>query len=69
MEIIAYAKDGGERVLIGTFDSIETIHDEVEIKLEDLGLGHWINSQSLKRPIYIIFGTEEYKLIWGMDRK
>ncbi|MGJ0714428.1 hypothetical protein [Enterococcus raffinosus] len=68
MEIIAYVKDYGEKIFIGTFESLENIHDEVEIKMDDLGLSYMITGGQLKRPIYIVQGTNEYKLIWGSNR-
>lgn len=68
MEIIAYVKDYGEKIFIGTFESMENIHDEVEVKMDDLGLSYMITGGQLKRPIYIVQGTNEYKLIWGSNR-
>lgn len=68
MEIIAYVKDCGEKVLIGTFGSLENIHEEVEIKMGELGLSYMITGGQAKRPIYIVQGANEYKLIWGSNR-
>lgn len=68
MEIVAYFKDCGDKVLIGTFESLENIHDEVEIKMDDLGLSYMIAGGNTKSPIYIVQGTNEYKLIWGANR-
>lgn len=69
MEIIAYAKDCGEKVFIGTFESLDVIHDQVEMKLEELGLRHWVSSKNFKPSIYIVQGYREFKLVWGMNRK
>lgn len=68
MEIIAYVKDCGEKILIGTFESLENIHDEIEIKMNDLGLNYMITGGQMRRPVYIVQGTNEYKLIWGSNR-
>ncbi|HFE9852761.1 TPA: hypothetical protein ACGBG5_003273 [Enterococcus faecalis] len=68
MEIIAYVKDCGEKIFVGTFESLENIHDEVEIKLDDIGLSYMITVGQLKRPVYIVQGANEYKLIWGSKR-
>lgn len=62
MEIIAYARDGGDKILIGTFESIENIHDEVEMKLEELDLRFLM---SRNHRIYIVHGINEYRLAWG----
>jgi hypothetical protein len=65
MEIIAYIKDCGEKIFIGTFESLDYIHEEIEMKIDELGLSHFINNTQLRRPIYIVQGSSEYKLIWG----
>lgn len=69
MGILAYMKDCGEKIFIGTFESLENIHDEVEIKMDDLGLSYMITGGNAKSPIYIVQGTNEYKLIWGSNKK
>ncbi|MGM0238388.1 hypothetical protein [Enterococcus sp. AZ103] len=68
MQVIAYVKDCGEKILIGTFDSLENIHDEVEMKMHELGLSYMIESKQAKRPVYIVQGFSEYKLVWGTNR-
>nr|DAX04334.1 MAG TPA: Protein PrgH, CELL INVASION [Bacteriophage sp.] len=67
MEIIAYVKDYGEKILIGTFDSLDDIHDEVESRMDELGL-QYLTSGRTHRPVYIVQGANEYKLIWGENR-
>lgn len=69
MKIIAYAKYECEKVFIGTFESLDEIHDEVALKLETLGLIHWTRPKTLNVPIYITQGLNEFRLIWGANRK
>lgn len=69
MKIVAYAKYECEKVFIGTFESLDGIHDEVETKLEELGLSHLTRSKNFKAPIYIVRGLDEFRLIWGTNRK
>lgn len=68
MRVIAYAKIEGERVLIGTFESLDGIHDEVALKLKALGLQHWITARTFKQKIYIVQGLSEFRLIWGNNK-
>lgn len=63
-EIIVYAKIENEKVLIGTFDSLENIYEEVEAKLD------YLNLPGLKTKIgrvYISAGFNEYRMIWGQQ--
>lgn len=68
MNIIAYVKDYGEKIFIGSFETLEDIHTEIEMKLIDLDL-EWMIKGPLKRPVYIAQGANEYKLLWGGNKK
>lgn len=63
-EIIVYAKIENEKVLIGTFDSLENIYEEVEAKLDYLNLS---GLKSKIGRIYISAGFNEYRMIWGQQ--
>lgn len=63
--VIVYAKNGNERILIGAFDSLENIYEEVEEKLDYLNLSAFKSPSSL---IYVCTGSHEYRMIWGQDR-
>lgn len=63
-EIIVYAKVENEKVMIGTFDSLENIYEEVEAKLD------YLNLSGLKTKlgrVYISAGFNEYRMIWGQQ--
>lgn len=62
MNTFVFAKINNERVFVGTFSSIETIYDEVESKLIELGHDDWIGAH----PIYMM-GTksEPYRMLWA----
>lgn len=62
--MIVYAKNGNERILIGAFDSLENIYEEVEEKLDYLNLSAFKSPSSL---IYVCTGSHEYRMIWGQN--
>ena len=63
-EIIVYAKVNNEKVLIGTFDSLENIYEEVEAKLDYLNLNEL---KSVRGKVYISARFNEYRMIWGQQ--
>lgn len=63
-EFIVYAKVNNEKVLIGTFDSLENIYEEVEAKLDYLNLNEL---KTVRGKVYISAGFNEYRMIWGQQ--
>lgn len=55
-EIIVYAKIGGKKQFLGTFDSIDEIQPEVDRQLEFHNKLSWVPF------VYFLLNGEEYKL-------
>lgn len=55
-EIVVYAKIGGKKQFLGTFDSIDEIQPEVDRQLE------FHNKLSWVPIVYFLLNGEEYKL-------
>lgn len=56
MEIMVYAKVGGRKHFLGTYESLENIQSEVDDVIETNGKIHWTPF------IYFLMNGEEYKL-------
>lgn len=61
MKAIAYAKINNEKVMIGVFDSIETVYEDVESRLSEIGHPEWTEEY----PVYLKGNNEPYRLIWA----
>ena len=55
-EIVVYAKIGGKKQFLGTFDSIDEIQPEVDRQLEFHNKLSWVPF------VYFLLNGEEYKL-------
>lgn len=62
-QIIVYAKDGSEKILLGAFEDINTLHIDAQTQLEELGLA----KHPIKNSVHAIIGNEEYRLKWSDD--
>ena len=61
MKIFVYAVVNNEKVFLGVFEDTETIYEDVEVKLENLGFESWVH----KHPIYMMGAQKEpYRLLW-----
>lgn len=67
-ELIVYAQDGYEKILIGTFESLDNIQEEVKERLDELGVPYLTQ----RHIIYAQWGltsSHRYKLVWGKNKK
>lgn len=61
MKILVYAVVNNEKVFLGIFESPETIYEDVEAKLADLGFSKWTTTN----PIYMVGNQQQlYRLLW-----
>lgn len=61
MKAFVYAVVNHEKVFIGLFENLETIYEEVESRLADLGNPEWTEQY----PFYMVGSQREpYRLLW-----
>ncbi|MEO1768311.1 hypothetical protein [Candidatus Enterococcus ferrettii] len=65
MKAFVYVVVKHEKVFIGLFESLETIYEDVESRLSELGHTDWAD----KYPIYMVGAQKEpYRLLWKDDK-
>lgn len=65
MKVLVYAVVNQEKVFLGIFESTETIYEDVEAKLSELGFSEWTSTT----PIYMLGSQHQtYRLLWE-DKK
>ncbi|MGM0214923.1 hypothetical protein [Enterococcus sp. AZ109] len=64
MKAFVYIVVNHEKVFIGLFESLETIYEDVEARLTELGSPTWVD----KYPVYMVGAQKEpYRLLWKDD--
>lgn len=65
MKMFVYVVVNHEKVFLGVFEDPETIYEDVETKLSNLGFSQWTETY----PIYMMGAQKEpYRLLWE-DKK
>ncbi|EOI57296.1 hypothetical protein [Enterococcus gilvus] len=65
MKMFVYVVVNHEKVFLGVFEDPETIYEDVEVKLSNLGFSQWAE----KYPIYMMGAQKEpYRLLWEDEK-